>query len=307
MFPSRLERRRVSAQEWRERWLFVALIGPNLLLFVVFTYWPLLYSGYLSLFDWNFIRPRKRWAGAENYVEVFTSSQFWIIFGNTIVFAVFSVGLTLVLGLALAMLLNLPLRGRLFARGLIFSPYILSGAAIAVVWAYIFDPRYGLINELLGLIGLRSPDWLGSSTWAMPAVIIVYVWKNLGYAVVIYIAGLQAIPRELYEAARVDGAGPWARFWHVTLPGLGPIAFFLSVISILNCFQAFDIIRVLTNGGPANATNTLMFYLYELGFVIYDAGQAGVVAMVLFGFMMLLTLLQIYYFERRVHYSAGIE
>jgi multiple sugar transport system permease protein/sn-glycerol 3-phosphate transport system permease protein len=185
----------------------------------------------------------------------------------------------------------------------LFSPVVMSGAVVAVVWSYIFDPRYGLIDQLLGLLGLSSPNWLGDPAWAMPAVIMVYVWKNLGYAVVIYLAGLQGIPRELYDAARVDGAGAWARFRHVTLPGLSPVAFFLSVTSVLATFQAFDIIKVLTDGGPVIATTTLIYHLYELGFVSYDAGEAGVVAMVLFLIMLALTLIQLRYLERRVSYG----
>ncbi len=234
---------------------------------------------------------------------MFTSGLFWEIVLNTLVFTVWSVGLTLVLGLALALLINQPLRFRNAARAALFSPVVMSGAVVAVVWSYIFDPRYGLIDQLLGLVGLNSPDWLGSTRWAMPAVIIVYVWKNLGYAVVIYLAGLQGIPRELYDAALVDGAGPWARFRHVTLPGLSPVAFFLSVTSVLATFQAFDIIKVLTEGGPVNATTTLIFYLYELGFVTYDAGKAGVIAVVLFLIMLVLTLIQVRYLERRVSYG----
>jgi multiple sugar transport system permease protein/sn-glycerol 3-phosphate transport system permease protein len=137
----------------------------------------------------------------------------------------------------------------------------------------------------------------------MLAVIIVYVWKNLGYAVVIYLAGLQSIDRALYEAATVDGAGVWARFRHITLPGLSPVTFFLSVTSVLSCFQAFDIVKVMTGGGPVNATNTLIYHLYELGFVNFSAGKAGVVAMVLFAIMLALTLVQVRMVERRVHYS----
>jgi len=207
------------------------------------------------------------------------------------------------LGLILALLLNQPLRGRDAARAILFAPTILSGAAVAIVWIYIFDPRYGLINEILGLFGGRSPNWLGSQEWAMPAIIIVYIWKNLGYAVVIYLAGLQAIDKSLYEAALVDGANRWEQFWNITWPGLSPVTFFLSVTSILSCFQAFDIVKVMTNGGPINATNTLIYRLYELGFVSFNAGQAGVVAMVLFSIMLVLTIIQVRLGERRVHYS----
>lgn len=293
-----------SPRERREWLLFALLIGPNLLLFGVFTYWPLIYNVYLSFVSWNFLRPRKPFVGLANYAEVFSDGQFWAIVLNTLTFTVCSVGLTLLIGLGLALLINQPLRYRNAARAVLFSPVVMSGAVVAVVWSYLFDPRYGLIDQLLGLVGLSSPDWLGDPRWAMPAVIIVYVWKNLGYAVVIYLAGLQGIPRELYDAARVDGAGPLDRFRHVTLPGLSPVAFFLSVTSILACFQSFDIVKVLTDGGPVSATSTLVYHLYELGFVSYDAGEAGVVAVVLFAIMLVLTLVQLRYVEGRVSYGA---
>jgi len=292
-----------SAEQRRERWLFVLLIGPNLLLFTVFTYWPLLYNTYLSFVNWNFVRPRKRWVWLDNYVDVLGDGQFWRIVANTFVFVLLAVAATLLLGLALALLLNRRLRYRDTARAVMFAPVVMSGAVIAVVWSYIFDPRYGLLDQLIGALGLRSPDWLNDPRYALLAVTLVYVWKNLGYAVVIYLAGLQGIPRELYDAARVDGAGGWQRFFHVTLPGLSPIAFFLSVTSILACFQSFDIVKVLTNGGPANASTTLIFYLYELGFVSYEAGEAGVVAVVLFLVMLVLTIVQVRYAERQVQYG----
>lgn len=292
-----------APRERREWLLFALMIGPNLLLFSVFTYWPLLYNLYLSFVRWNFLRPVKPFVWFDNYADVFGSAVFWTILRNTATFAICSVGLTLTLALGLALLLHQPLRYRNTARAILFSPTVMAGAVVAVVWSYIFDPRYGLIDQLLGLVGLNSPNWLGDPAWAMPAVILVYVWKNLGYAVVIYLAGLQGIPRELYDAALVDGAGPYARFRHVTLPGLSPVAFFLSVTSVLATFQSFDIIKVLTDGGPVDATNTLIYYLYELGFVSYDAGEAGVVAVVLFTLMLILTLIQLRYLERRVSYG----
>jgi ABC-type sugar transport system permease subunit len=296
-------RRQRTARERREHLLFALLLAPNLLLFAVFTYWPLLYNVYLSTVRWDFLRPRKVFVGLENYLTVLSDGQFRLIAGNTLIFAVSSVGLTLTLGLAVALLINQPLRFRNSARAVIFSPVVMSGSVIAVVWSYLFDPRYGLIEQLLAPIGIPSPNWLGDSNWSLPAVIIVYVWKNLGYAVVIYLAGLQAIPRELYDAARVDGAGAWARFRHVTLPGLSPIAFFLSVTSILASFQSFDIVKVLTNGGPANSSTTLIYELYELGFVSYDAGKAGVVALLLFLVMLVVTIIQIRFVERQVTYA----
>lgn len=295
--------RRYSAIERREWLLFALLVGPNLLLFAIFTYWPLIYNGYLSFVRWDMLSPVKIWVGLGNYRYLFTSADFGRIMLNTLVFTVASVTLTCVLGLMVALLLNLPLRGRDGVRGVVFSPVMLSGAAIGIVWIYIFDARYGLIQTLIHPLGLQSPRWLLDTFWAMPAVIIVHVWKTLGYAVVIYLAGLQGIPRELYEAALVDGAGAWARFRHVTIPGLSPVIFFLVITTVLAGFQSFDIIKVMTDGGPVNATTTLVYYLYQEGFVGFNAGRAGVAAVLLFLIMLLFTVVQMRTSERSVHYS----
>ncbi|MER3405230.1 MAG: glycerol-3-phosphate ABC transporter permease [Chloroflexota bacterium] len=292
-----------SRREWREWMLFLALVSPNLLLFSVFVFRPLLYNAYLSLHEWDMISPVKLFVGLENYREALLDRVFHRVLLNTFVMMGGSVTATLSLGLALALLLNQRLALRNAARSIVFAPFILPGAALAVVWAYIFDPTYGLVRALLLPLGIPSPNWLRDPHWAMLAIIIVYVWKNLGYAMVIFLAGLQAIPRELYEAALVDGAGAWARFRHVTIPGLSPITFFLAVTSILGSFQAFDIIHVMTRGGPVNATNTLIYHLYEEGFVGFHAGRAGVVAVVLFVLMLMLTIFQTRYLERRVYYA----
>lgn len=296
-------RARVSLRAWRERMLFLLLISPNMLLLAAFTFWPMIYNAYLSTISWNFLSPIRRFVGLRNYETVLSSEIFRIVLINTAVFTVVSVAATMALGLGLALLLNQPLRWRDGARAVLFTPTVLSGAAIAIVWIYIFDPRFGLLAQILGWFGILSPNWLSDPNWAMTALLIVYIWKNTGYAVVIYLAGLQTIDRTLYEAARIDGAGPWGQFWHVTLPGLSPIIFFLLVTSILACFQAFDIIRVMTDGGPVNATNMLVYHLYERGFIQSQAGPAGVVAMVMFVIMLILTLLQLRFLERRVHYS----
>lgn len=295
---------KVLRRDWREWLTFVVLAGPNLLLFVIFTYYPLLRSFALAFQDYNIFIDSGEWIGLRNFDDVFTDSQTAKILSNTLVFTVAVVILVLGLGLAAALLLNQKLRFRNTVRSLLFSPTVLAGTAVAVVWIYIFDPRYGLIFQILRAMGIASPRWLTDPEWAMLAIIIVYVWKNLGYATVIYIAGLQAIPNDLYEAARVDGANGWDRFRHVTVPGLSPVTFFLMVTSILNSFQAFDIIRIMTRGGPANATNVLIYRLYELGFTeISNIGRASVVAMVLFIIMFIVTLLQLRILERRVSYA----
>lgn len=302
--PSRTAAQRGASRAERREWLlFAFLVGPNLLLLAVFTYWPLLYNGYLSFVRWDMLAPVKSWVGLANYRDLLTSPAFGRILLNTMVFTAATVALICVLGLLLALLLNQPLRGRNGVRAAVFSPVMLSGAAIGLVWVYIFDPRYGLLDVLLGAIGLQSPNWLLDPAWAMAAVIIVQVWKNLGYAVVIFLAGLQAIPRELYEAAVVDGANGPARLRHVTLPGLSPVIFFLLLTTTLAGFQAFEIIKVMTDGGPVDATTTLLYYLYQEGFVGFNAGRAGVAAVLLFLIMLAFTLVQMRTSERAVHYS----
>jgi multiple sugar transport system permease protein/sn-glycerol 3-phosphate transport system permease protein len=291
---------RGTRREWLTAGLFIA---PNLVLLSIFSFWPLIQNVQLSLVDWDLIAPEKRWVGLANWAFVLTDPSFREIARNTLIFTGGSVGLTLLLGLSVALLLNQPLRGRDGVRTAIFAPTVLSGSAIALVWVYMFDPNFGLIKFGLGWLGLPSPRWLNDPTWAMPALIIVYVWKHVGYSAVIFLAGLQGIPRELYEAARVDGANAWHRFWAVTLPGLGPITFFLLVTSILTSFQAFDLIRVMTSGGPVLATTTLIYQLYYEGFVGFHAGIAAVYALILFGLMLTLTLAQFRYVERRIHYA----
>lgn len=298
-----------TTERTRYRWpisewlLFLLFVGPNLVLFGIFTYWPMVQTGYLSLVRWDMISPRKVWVGADNYRYLWNDDTFRQVLINSFWFALGAVGGSLLLGLSIALLLNQKLRLRNFARATVFMPTLLSGAAIGIVWAYIFDPRYGIIAGFLRWFGLHSPDWLGDPKWALTAVIIVYIWKNVGLATVIFLAGLQAIPRDLYEAANVDGAGPRSRFRNVTLPMLSPILFFVVVTSILSSFQAFDIVNVMTRGGPVDSTNILVYYIYQQGFVAFNAGRAGAASMVLFVVMLFITLGQLRYSERRVHYG----
>lgn len=295
--------RTILKRPFREWGLFVLLVAPNLLFLAVFTYWPLLYNVYLSLVDWDMVSPDKLFVGLANYQDLFSTPRFWLIFGNTFTFVGVGVIATMLLAFATALLLHQRIAGRDFARSVVFAPTILSGAAIAIVWIYVFDPRFGLIQLVLAPLGLSSPKWLTDPAWAMPAVLIVYVWKNFGYAVVVYLAGLQSIPRDLIEAATVDGAGPGPRLRYVVIPQLSPITFFLLITTILSSFQAFDIIAVMTAGGPVDATNTLIYHLYEEGFVAFHAGRAAAIAMILFILMLVVTIFQLRYFERRVHYG----
>jgi len=231
--------------------------------------------------------------GAKNYVRMWTDRTFWQVMQNTFVYTFFSVISTILCAFGLALLLSLPLRGREFVRGLVFLPTLLSGAAIALVFNYILDGRFGLLQNFLSMVGLKSPDWYTNPQWAMVSIILTVVWKQSGYGAVILIAGMQNIDHTLYEAASIDGAGRWGKLWNVTIPSLAPMLLFVTVTGILGAFQSFEIIRVMTNGGPINATNILVYNLYERGFVAFEAGPAGVLTVVIFVIMLAVTLLQL--------------
>ncbi|MFC6016140.1 carbohydrate ABC transporter permease [Plantactinospora solaniradicis] len=286
----------------REYALFLAFVAPNFLLIGIFSYWPVVYNAYLSLTEWDMIAPVKRFVGLDNYVDLFTGDEFVGVLGTTAYFMVGVVGGSLVLGLAVAVLLNQRLRGRGLVRTVVFAPHVLSGAAIGLAWLFIFDPNYGLSRFLFELVGAASPAWLTDSDWALPAIMIVYLWKNVGFCAIVYLAGLQNLPRDLYESAALDGAGAWRIFRRITLPLLSPVTFFLVVTTIISSFQAFDVIAVMTDGGPGGATTILSWYVYDKGFIAFQAGPAAAGAVVMFAILLAVTLLQTRYLERKVHY-----
>ena len=277
----------------REILVFVALVSINVTLLTVFIFYPLGKGIELSLYQWDFISPVQTFVGAKNYVRMWSDRTFWQVMQNTFVFTFFSVICTILCAFGLALLLSLPLRGRTFVRGLVFLPTLLSGAAIALVFNYILDGRYGLLQNFLSMVSLKSPEWYTNPQWAMVSIILTVVWKQSGYGAVILIAGMQNIDHTLYEAASIDGAGRWGKLWNVTIPSLAPMLLFVTVTGILGAFQSFEIIRVMTNGGPINATNVLVYNLYERGFVAFEAGPAGVLTVVIFVIMLAVTLLQL--------------
>jgi ABC-type sugar transport system permease subunit len=221
---------------------------------------------------------------------LFTDHVFWIALSNTLVYTSASVVLTLALGLASALLLQRPLYGRDIFRTVLFLPYIIPYAAYALLWLWLFDPRYGLVNYLLSFVGVGALPWLKSSQWVLPAFVLMSVWKRLGFAMVVFLAGLQTIPSELYDAAIMDGAGAWQRFWYVTLPMLSPITLFIAVISIIYSLQIFVEPLVMTHGGPGDSSQTLSYLLYEQGYTYLNVGAASVNAVVLCVLTFLFTL-----------------
>lgn len=291
-------RRRRVALGW-----FAALAGPNLVLLLVFVYRPLLQSLYLSTLQWNLGSPAARSIGLGNYIEWFTAPSTGRVVTTTVIFTVVTVGGALLLGLAVALLLNKKIVGRGFARTVIFAPYVLSGFAVGILWLFIFDPRYGLMQEVLGRIGLPSPQWYTQQPWPLVMIVIVYLWKNLGYVALIYLAGLQSIPQDLRDAAAIDGASASRTFRSIVFPLLSPTTFFLLVTMMLASLQSFDIIQAMTKGGPLGSTTTLMYSIYQESFVNGRAGYASAVATILFVVLLAVTALQSRFLGRKVHYS----
>ncbi|MBW0253266.1 MULTISPECIES: carbohydrate ABC transporter permease [unclassified Cellulomonas] len=304
--PSGATRQRGALQSRRRRsallW-FLLLAGPNVALLLVFVYRPLIQSFYLSTLQWNLGSPVARNIGLGNYVELFTSRNFTQVVTTTVVFTIATVGGAMLLGLGLAVLLNQKLRGRGFARTVAFAPYVLSGFAVGILWLFIFDPRYGLMREVLSWVGASSPQWYTQRPWPLVMVIIVYLWKNLGYVALIYLAGLQSVPQDLKDAAALDGASSFRTLRSIILPLLTPTSFFLLVTMMLASLQSFDIIKAMTQGGPLGSTTTLMYSVYQESFVNGRAGYASAVATVLFLVLLAVTAVQMRFVQRKVHYA----
>ncbi|KNH16412.1 ABC transporter permease [Arthrobacter sp. ZBG10] len=277
-------------------WTFIL---PNFLGFLAFTLIPVIAAFALSFMEWtSFMAPR--WVGLENFQRMLQSDTFWVALRNTVVYALGHVPLTMALALGLAMLLNRKLKGIGFFRVAIFFPYITSLVAVAVVWNMLFSPDNGPINQFLNAIGIaEAPGWTSSSDWAMPAVIITSVWRDMGYYMILYLAGLQAIPTELYEAAEVDGASGWQRFWNVTIPSLRPTTFFVVVMLTVSSFKVFDLIVVMTNGGPGRATTVLSQLIYQEGIGEGKFGYSSAISLVLFLIVLSITVLQFKLQQRR--------
>lgn len=286
----------------RDALLFFAFAGPNLLLIGAFIYFPLFSNVYYSTLNWRMGSTNASPAGFDNYVRLFTAPQSVEMWRVTIVFTLVTVVGSMVLGLLIALALNKKIPGVNLSRTAIFSPYVLSGVGVGMVWNFIFDPKIGVLGYVIRLFGGTSPQWYLDSDLALVMVIIVYVWKNLGYCAVVFLAGLQSIPKDLLEAAKIDRAGPMRRFFKIVLPLLSPTVFFLTVTTILSSMQAFDILKIMTPSG--NGTNTIVFELFLQGFGPYqNAGYSAAISVVLFVVLFAITAIQLRFVEKRVHYA----
>lgn len=261
--------------------------------------WPLVQSAYLSFTEYNRIQAA-RWVGVHNYVELVQDEQVWNALGNTAVYAVVVTPITVLLALAFAIFLNRPMVGREFVRTAIFMPFIVSMAIISFAWSFLLDANIGLVTYWLGQVGfVTEQGWLTDPQLAMPAVMLVGVWKSVGFYMVMYLAGLQSIPTELYEAARVDGASAWSRFRHITWPLLANQTMLVSIMAAIATIQVFDQIYVMTRGGPFFSTETLVMLIYRVGFQDLRLGYGSAVSWVLMILVFGLSMLQFGYFRKR--------
>lgn len=265
---------------------------PNLVGFLIFTLIPIVCSMGLSFMEWDSANPMV-FVGFENFKRLWTDDTFKISLWNTVYYSIFTVPLTMAAALGLAIILNQKMKGINIFRTIFFFPHVASLVAIAVVWNLLFHPTLGPVNNILRFLGIANPPgWTSSVDWAMPVIIIVSIWKSMGYYMILYLSGLQAIPRELYEAAKVDGANSFQRFKSITLPMLTPTTFFVSIMLTIACFKVFDLVSVMTNGGPGRATNVLVFNIYNTAFINYEFGYASAISMILFIIVLAITIVQ---------------
>lgn len=269
-----------------------SFILPNFIGFAVFILIPVIFSFILSFMQWDGFNPMK-FVGLENFIAIFTDRVFKGSFFLTLLYTFFTVAFTIIASLALAMALNVKIKGRNVFRSAIFFPYVASMVAVGAVWRQLFEKNFGPINEVLRFLGIEHPPgWFASTDWAIWGVITVSVWKFMGYYMIIYLAALQDIPPQLYEAATIDGSNSWQKFRNVTLPMLTPASFFVYIMLTINSFKIFDLVYILTEGGPGTSTTVLVKYIYDESFLYWNYGKASAASMVLFLIVATVTVIQ---------------
>ncbi|NMB12530.1 MAG: sugar ABC transporter permease [Firmicutes bacterium] len=278
--------------------------SPWILGFIIFTGIPIILSFYYSFCDYTVLNPPS-WVGLGNYKAMLDDELFWVSLYNTLYYAFYSIPLNLIWGLILALLINQELRGISWFRACYYLPSIIGGVPIAMLWRWVFNPRWGLINTFLDVLGIEGPLWLLSEEWVKPAFIIMNLW-GVGSTMMIYLAGLKGIPSHLYDAAEIDGANAFGRFWYVTIPMLSPTIFFNIIMGIIGAFQIFSNAYIMTEGGPANASLFYVLYLYRNAFEYFRMGYASAMAWILFIIVLVLTVVQFRLSGRWVYYEGFV-
>ncbi|RTE08786.1 carbohydrate ABC transporter permease [Paenibacillus whitsoniae] len=292
-----------STQLWKETLLGYFFLAPSLALFLVFLFYPLLQSLYLSVHETD---PRGRvagYVGFDNFIDIFTSAKFYKSLEVTGLFTLLTVPTGIALSLLLAALTHNRLRGMRVFQFIFSLPVVLSVSTSAVIWMMLYHPSVGMINYLLSLIGMQPVAWLTDPKWALLSVSVMTIWMNLGFTYIVLLSGLQNISDDMYDSAKIDGAGPFRTFVQVVMPLLSPTVFFVTIVSMINAFQSFGQINILTKGGPVDATNVLVYSIYQDAFINFRFGTGSAQALVLFTLILILTFVQFKAFERNVHYQ----
>lgn len=295
-----------SPRFWKDSLQAYIYLLPTLVILGVFTFYPFVNSFFLSLHEGAITNPTRNFVGLEHFQDLMKDRKFWKAMTNTAFYVAVSVPTTIFLALFFAVLLNTKIRFKGFFRTAFFLPYITPTVAAAVVWEWIFHRDWGLFNSFLNFFGIPSQDWINNPQLAMPMVILFSIWKYMGFNIVIFLAGLQNISREYYEAAEIDGANAWQQFWRITFPLLTPVTFFVLIISMIGAFKVFDEIFVIFHGGtgPLDSAMTIMILFYETAFARFKMGYASAIAYTMFIVIFLFTLLQMWLAKRRVHYGG---
>lgn len=297
---------RPGARRGRRRWGYALTVAvfllPSLIPLLAFVIGPMLSAAWTSLHQWNLIGDMK-WVGFDNYAHLVSDPGTQQAFLHTLYYIVGYLPLVYVGGLSLALALNAKLKGRALLRGVYFLPVVTSWVVVALVWRWLLNPSVGVVNYVLGLVGIDGPGWWTDPAWSMPSIILASAWKDLGFVMVILLAGLQTINQDLYEAAEIDGAGWWRRLFSITLPMLSPSTFFVIVLSLINGFQVFDQVYVMTGGGPNNSSQVVVQQVYDLTFRYGQAGMASALSWLLFLVILVVTLVQFYGQKKWVNYA----
>lgn len=275
---------------------------PNLIGFSIFILVPIIGSLFISFTEWDLLSP-PQFVGFENYVQILRDPGFYNALGNTLYFIAGYLPSVIVISLGIAIILNKNIKGRMFFRAAYFVPVVSSWVAVSLIWKWLFNPSFGIINYVLSLVGISGPAWLHDPQFAMIAIIITSVWKDIGFLMVMFLAGLQNIPDTYYEAASIDGASSFRKFWNITVPLLAPTTFFVLIISLINSFQVFDQVMIMTGGGPAGTTTVLVQQIYNHAFRYYEMGYASAMSWFLFVIIFVITAVQMKLQKRWVDYG----
>ncbi len=300
-----LNRRLLKRRAFREAVSGYLFVAPATIILLAFFFLPTLYAFVVSFYRWDFMNPVKTWVGLGNYISLLTSGEFWHVMWVTVYYMIGSIPFAMFFALILALCINEKLKFLAFFRTATFAPVVASIVAMSAVWLWMYDPINGLLNYFLKIVGLAPLRWLTDTELAMPSLILFDIWKHTGYDMIIYLAGIQSIPDSYYEAAKIDGANAWQRFWKITWPLLGPTTLFILIISVIQRFQVFSMVHTMTHGGPVNATNVIVFYLYEKAFINFEMGYAFAIAYILFAIIFLITVIQWKVGAKKVHYGRS--